>query len=139
MIILDTNVVSEPLRARGDLNVIAWLDRQVTESLYLTATSLAELLVDIQALPSGKRKAALAGGLAALIERLFESCILPFDQATAGAYASIIGRARSEGHAIAMADGQIAAIAAVHGFTVVTRDATPFIAAGTPVIDPWKQ
>jgi predicted nucleic acid-binding protein len=42
------------------------------------------------------------------------------------------------GRAISVADGQIAAIAAVHGFTVATRDANPFVAAGVPIIDPWN-
>jgi predicted nucleic acid-binding protein len=36
-----------------------------------------------------------------------------------------------------VADGQIAALAAVHGFTVATRDAAPFLAAGVAVINPW--
>jgi len=37
-----------------------------------------------------------------------------------------------------MADGQIAAIAAVQGFTLATRDTAPFIAAGVPVVNPWE-
>ena len=37
-----------------------------------------------------------------------------------------------------MADGQIAAIAAVHGFTMATRDTGPFVAAGVPVVNPWE-
>lgn len=56
MIILDTNVVSEPMKPAGDPAVRAWLDRQVAETLYLTATSLAELLVGLEILPDGKRK-----------------------------------------------------------------------------------
>ena len=44
MIILDTNVVSEPLKPRPDTTVLAWLDRQAPEALYLTAVSVAELL-----------------------------------------------------------------------------------------------
>jgi predicted nucleic acid-binding protein len=44
MIVLDTHVVSEPTKLRGDPTVQAWLDRQVADTLYLTATSLAELL-----------------------------------------------------------------------------------------------
>ncbi|MDQ0396303.1 hypothetical protein [Labrys monachus] len=51
--------------------------------------------------------------------------------------AAIMGRARANGHAVSFADGQIAAIAAVHGFAVATRDTAPFVAAGVPVIDPW--
>jgi hypothetical protein len=44
----------------------------------------------------------------------------------------------AKGLAIPVADGQIAAIAAVHGFTVATRDTAPFLAAGVPVINPWE-
>ena len=47
-------------------------------------------------------------------------------------------QARAAGRSISMADGQIAAIAAVHGFTVATRDTAPFVAAGVPVVNPWE-
>ena len=40
---------------------------------------------------------------------------------------------------ISVADAQIAAIATVHGFTVATRDTSPFIAAGVRVINPWEE
>ena len=35
MILLDTNVVSEPLLPRPDRKVLAWLDAQVAETLFL--------------------------------------------------------------------------------------------------------
>ncbi len=69
--------------------------------------------------------------------RLFGSRLLPFDKAAAVAYAPIIGRAREAGQVISVADGQIAAIAMVHGFAVATRDTAPFKAAGVQVINPW--
>jgi len=50
----------------------------------------------------------------------------------------IVSRARLRGRTIEMADGQIAAIAAVHGFAVATRDMGPFEAAGVAVINPWE-
>lgn len=139
MIILDTNVVSEPMKPNGNPSVRAWLDQQVAETLYLTATSLSELLVGIEILPDGKRKEGLDTALSELVVRLFGSRILPFDQQAAMAYAPLVGRARTGGRLISMADGQIAAIAAVHGFTVATRDAAPFVAAGVPVINPWEE
>ena len=43
MILLDTNVVSEPLKASCDKNVLSWIDEQVIETLYLSTISLAEL------------------------------------------------------------------------------------------------
>ena len=58
MIVLDTNVISEPLKPRPDARVLAWLDAQEAETLYLTATNLSEILVGIEVLPGGKRKRA---------------------------------------------------------------------------------
>lgn len=138
MIILDTNVVSEPMKPNANPAVVAWLDQQVAETLYLTATSLAELLVGIEVLPGGKRKEGLDTALAELVSRLFGSRVLPFDQHAAMAYATLVNRARTSGRVISVADGQIAAIAAVHGFTVATRDTEPFVATGVAVINPWE-
>ena len=137
MIILDTNVVAEPMRASGNPGVQAWLDEQAAETLYLTATSLSELLLGIEILPDGKRKKGLSAALSELLVRLFGLRILPFDQQAAMAYAPLVGRARAGGRLISVADAQIAAIAAVHGFTVATRDFAPFVAVGVPIINPW--
>jgi predicted nucleic acid-binding protein len=138
MIVLDTNVVSEPTKINGDPAVRAWLDRQIVETLYLTTTSLSELLVGIELLPRGKRRDGLAEALAKIMESLFGSRILPFDQQAALAYARLVGKTRAAGRTIGVADAQIAAIATVHGFTVATRDTGPFVAAGVPVINPWE-
>jgi toxin FitB len=138
MIVLDTNVVSEPMKPNANPVVQAWLDQQVAETLYLTAISLSELLVGIEVLPDGKRKEGLGAALAELVARLFGSRILPFDQPAAIAYATLVGRARTDGSILSLADGQIAAITAVRGFAVATRDTEPFIAVGVPVINPWQ-
>ncbi|MCF4166908.1 type II toxin-antitoxin system VapC family toxin [Zavarzinia compransoris] len=137
MIVLDTNVVSEPMRLDGDPAVRAWLDAQAAETLYLTSVSLAELLVGIGRLPQGRRRDGLDRALAALLDRLFGDRILPFDAAAARIFADIQEDCRMKGRAIAFADGQIAAIARSHGFSVATRDTAPFEAAGVPVINPW--
>ena len=54
MIVLYTNVVSEPMRPNAEPAIQHWLDRQVAETLYLTVTSLCELLVGIEILPEGR-------------------------------------------------------------------------------------
>jgi len=138
MIILDTNVVSEPMKIQGNPVVTAWLDRQAADTLYLTATSLSELLVGIEILPSGRRKEGLGEALTRLLGTLFGPRILAFDEPAAVAYAALVGRVRARGSAISVGDGQIAAIATVHGFTVATRDTAPFVSAGAPVINPWE-
>src|SRR5258707_4751638 len=112
MIVLDTNVVSEPLKTGGNVAVQTWLDQQSAETLYLTATSLSELLVGLEMLPKGKRKAGLDAALSELMDMLFGSRILPFDRTAATAYAPIVGRARAKGRPISVADAQIASIAA---------------------------
>ncbi len=138
MIILDTNVVSEPMKVNANPAVAAWLDRQAAETLYLTAVNLAELLVGVETMPAGKRREGIGAALGALISRLFGPRILPFDESAARAYAALVARARASGCALSVADAEIAAIASVKGFTVATRDTAAFIAAGVPIIDPWR-
>jgi len=137
VILLDTNVVSEPMRPKPDGKVLAWLDAQAAETLYLSTVSLAELQLGIESLPAGKRRKALAAALAKQVIALFGERIVPFDLAAAQTYAKIVTRARRHGHPIAVADAQIAAIAASRHFSVATRDEAPFQAAGVPVINPW--
>ncbi len=137
MILLDTNVVSEPLKVAGDAGVLAWLDAQLVETLYLSTISLAELRFGIAALPPGKRKDTLHASLEQRILPLFAGRILPFDAAASAAYAELRARARADGKAIAPADGYIAATATTHGLIVATSDTAPFEAAGLIVINPW--
>ena len=137
MILLDTNVVSEPLRTSPDANVLAWFDAQLVETLYLSTITLAELRFGIAVLPEGKRRDALHASFEQRVLPLFAGRILAFDDAASVAYAALRSRARAAGEAIATADGFIAAIAAANGFAVATRDTSPFEAAGLAVINPW--
>jgi hypothetical protein len=137
VIVLDTSVISEPLRDNPDLKVRAWLDNQLAEDLYLTATSLAELQVGVAIMPKGKKRFHLEDRLAALLRQLFGERFLAADRRVALVQAEIVARSRSKGVAIGFADAQIAAVAKVHGFAVATRDVAPFEAAGVEVINPW--
>jgi predicted nucleic acid-binding protein len=137
MILLDTNVVSEALKVSGDPNVLAWLDAQMIETLYLSTISLAELRFGIAALPQGKRRESLHSSLEKRVLPLFGGRVLSFDDPASKAYATLRATARASGLAIAPADGYIAAIATTHGFAVATRDLSPFDAAGVTVINPW--
>jgi predicted nucleic acid-binding protein len=137
MILLDTNVVSEPLRQAPEARVVEWIDAQLLETLYLSAITVAELRAGVALLPSGKRRSGLHESLEKRVLPLFTGRVLPFDQGCTQAYAKLMARARKTGLAIAAADGYIAAIAATHGFAVATRDTRPFEAAGASVINPW--
>jgi hypothetical protein len=137
VILLDTNVVSEPMRPKPDRNVLRWLDAQAPETLYLPTVCLAELLLGIESLPPGKRRKALAAAFDEQIVALFGERIVAFDTCAVETYARIVMRARRHGHPIAVVDAQIAAIAASREFSVATRDEAPFQASGIPVINPW--
>lgn len=137
MIVLDTNVISEITKLEINPRVEAWLLGQTTGTLFATAVSLAEIMLGIEILPDGRRKSSLRNAMESTFARQFEGRILPLDERAARAYGSIVALARSKGRSILIADGQIAAIAKVHGFIVATRDTSPFEAAGIPVIDPW--
>jgi predicted nucleic acid-binding protein len=138
MIVLDTNVVSEPSKLRANPNVLAWFDHQAQSSLFLTAISVAELKAGVALLPEGKRKESLQNIFEGILKN-FATSILPFDREAAFVYAAVVVHAKANRYTLSVADAQIAAIAKVHGFAVATRDVAPFLAAGIPVIDPWKE
>lgn len=137
MIVLDTNVVSEAMKAAPNPAVRAWLDEQVAETLYLSSVTLAELLFGIGTLPAGRRKNALTQTLDGLLA-LFGDRVLVFDTEAARHYADLAVMARAAGKGFPTPDGYIAAIANAHGFAVATRDVAPFQAANLNVINPWE-
>ncbi len=138
VILIDTNVVSEPLRRRPEPRVSEWIDNQPLETLYLSTVTVAELRFGVASLPAGRRRSLLNENLERRILSRFAGRILPFDLPAAEAYAGLMAQARSDGIAISLSDGYIAAIATANGMAVATRDRAPFEAAGLRVIDPWK-
>jgi len=138
MILLDTNVISEPIKSQPDRRVVEWIDRQPVEILYIAAISLAELRYGIAVHPDGKKKKDVQDKLEQLVLPLFRSRILPFDEAAAAAYAELRAAAVKKGKAIGDSDGYIAATAKANGLIVATRDTSPFEAAGLTVINPWS-
>lgn len=137
MILRDTNVISELLRLDGEAAVLAWIDAQSIDTLYLSVISLAGLRSGIAALSAGKRRDTLDNSLEQRILPLFAGRILPFDAPAPHAYARLLAKARAEGKAIAPADGYIAGIASFHDLIGAVRGTSPFEAAGFKAINPW--
>lgn len=138
MIVVDTNVLSEPMRPKPDANVLAWFERQDPAQLYFTTVGYSEILVGLAWMPDGKRKRTLEAQFELLVELHFGGRILAFDIEAAMAAAQLVTRTRSIGYNLTREDGQIAAIAAARGFAVATRDTRPFEMAGLTVINPWN-
>ena len=137
MIVLDTNVVSELWKPTPNPRMMAWFDRQRNWALHVTAITLAELRAGIAVLPPGKRRAALTADMETVLST-FVNPILSFDEEAATAYGALHAEARTKRYTLPFADAQIAAIAAVNGHAVATRDVRPFLAAGVAVINPWE-
>lgn len=138
MIVIDTNVISELWKVEPNSNVLAWIDAQAIETLYLSAVTVAELRYGLATMPEGKRRTIYQDRLEREVLPAFAGRVLAFDLDTSKTYAERMARARVEGKAIARADGYIAATAAAHGLMVATRDTSPFEAAGLEVINPWE-
>lgn len=138
MILLDTNVISEPQRQRPHARVIDWIDAQALETLYLSTITVAELRAGVALMPAGKRRNDLHDNLEKHLLPMFANRVLSFDLACTKAYADLLAQARAAGLAIKTADAFIAATALANGFTVATRDTSPFEAAGLTVINPWE-
>lgn len=140
MILLDTNVISEPWKPVPDEAVIAWLDAQVLETLFISSITIAELRFGIAAMPFEKRQTTLRDRLEGEVLPHFSQRILSFDLATSQFFSELMARARLSGKkAIGTADGYIAATAAANGLAIATRDTSPFEAAGLKVINPWSK
>jgi hypothetical protein len=137
MIVLDTNVISELMRAAPNPSVLDFVDAQPRASLYTVAIVQAEILAGIAQLPSGRRRTALETDARRLFAEEFAGRVLPFDEGAASTYADIIERRRAMGRPLEGFDGLIAAIARSAGAAVATRNALDFEGCGVQVINPW--
>lgn len=138
MILLDTNVISEPQRREPHAGVLEWIDAQALETLYLSVITVAELRAGIALIPAGKRRDSLHENLEKRLLPMFANRVLSFDMACTTAYAGLLAKSRAAGLTVETADAFIAAIALANGFAVATRDTRPFETAGVSVINPWE-
>ena len=137
MIVVDTNVISELMRAEPHPAVMAWMAAQPRAQLYTTRINQAEILYGIAGLPRGRRRAALAEAASAMFEEDFAGRILPFEAAAALRYPEIVLARRQAGKPIEKFDALIAATALAAGASIATRDAGGFEECGLNVVNPW--
>ena len=138
MIVLDTSVLSELMKAEPAENVVAWVGAQPTSSLFVTAINQAEILYGIALLPDGRRQSAFAAAAEAVFEEDFGARILAFGSDAAEAYADIAAARRRQGRPISQSDAQIAAIARSTGATLATRNVADFEGCDVTLVDPWR-
>jgi toxin FitB len=138
MFVLDTNVISEIFTPAPSPTVMAWLNARSRSAYWVTAISRAELLFGMHIMPDGKRKQSLANFIQAFFQNSITNGILAFGEHEADAFAELVAHRRRVGQPIGEFDGQIAAIAVVRRFAVVTRNVRDFTDCGIDVINPWE-
>ena len=135
---LDTNVLSELMRAQPAPQMLDWFARQQGASFFVCAITRAEILLGIALLPAGKRRDKLAETAEQMFAEDFAGRCLPFDDACATEYAVCVAARTHQGRAISTEDAQIASVAVVHGLSLATRNDKDFKGIhGLTVLNPW--
>ena len=137
MIILDTNVLSALMRTTPEAPVVAWLDRQPAESIWITSITLFETRMGLALLPRGRRRQALEAAFDQLLEEDLENRVLDFDAAAALEAAALAAERQKTGRSVDMRDTQIAGIALARRAVLATRNVRHFKDLKINIVDPW--
>lgn len=132
--LLDTSIVSEPLKPAPNLEVLAHLERNSHQSA-TAAPVWHELRYGCQRLAAGKRRTAIEAYLVEVVLRAFP--ILPYDDVAAAWHASERARLERAGATAPFVDGQIAAIAKVRDLVLVTMNVRDFARFEGLEVESW--
>lgn len=138
MIILDTNVLSALMSASPDSEVIAWLDRQPSDTVWITSITEFESRMGLALMPSGKRRQGLQASFERLLQEDLQGRVHGFDSDAAIAAAALAARRQKAGRPVDMRDTQIAGIALARKATLATRNVRHFDDLELKVVNPWN-
>ncbi len=136
--LLDTNCISELVRATPEPRVVAWMESTNEDLLYLSVLTLGEIRKGLAALSQGSRRAHLESWIQMDLPVRFGNRILPIDEAVADRWGLLAAQARSRGTPLPIVDGLLAATAIHFNLTVVSRNVRDFANAQVPVLNPWE-
>jgi len=133
MYLLDTNVVSELRKPRPHGAVLAWLNSVDDASLRLATVTLGEIQAGIEL--TRDQDPQKAAEIEAWLDRVAGSYnVLPMDGPAFRCWAKLMHRKSDTLYE----DAMIAAIAKVHGLTVVTRNVADFSSFEIDVLNPFE-
>jgi len=121
--LLDTNILSEPVKAEPNANVMAHL-AEFRESCATASVVWHELYFGLARMPASKKSRMIADYLAQL--RSSHLPVLEYDSRAAEWHASERARLIKKGISLPFAEGQIAAIAKTNGLKLATRNTADF-------------
>jgi len=137
MILLDTNVISELMKAKPNASVMNWVDSQVETDLYICAITKAEIEWGVALLNNGKRKQKLHEAAISILD-LFKGRCLDYNCKATSHYIDIGLSAKRLGSPMNIEDMMIAAIAQAHNGLLVTRNIKDFdFLPDTKLYNPW--
>jgi tRNA(fMet)-specific endonuclease VapC len=134
--LLDTNIVSEPLRPTPNAKVLARLKRHQDE-LAIASIVWHELWFGCQRLPVSAKRTAIERYLNEVI--VVSMLILPYDQAAAEWHAGERARLTALGKTPPFADGQIMAIAHANRLILVTLNPSDYTAFSEAKVEDWSR
>jgi len=137
MIVLDTNVVSELMKASPDPTVWQWLRGNLGEELCTTAITVAEIHDGIERMPTGRRRKQVREA-ADQPFAFVEAEVLSFTAEAAMAYSVVMRDRRRAGLPIEPLDAQIAAICLAESAALATRNTQDFARTGVELLNPWE-
>jgi predicted nucleic acid-binding protein len=138
MILLDTSVVSEGWKPKPNPQVVAWLNAQPADSVYVCIPVFAELRFGVELLDPGPRKDRLQAWVDRLETEVYQGQILTLDLLAAHEFGRLAARRQKSGRRMDPMDAMIAAIASAHGMTLATRDTQDFADLGLDLINPFE-
>ncbi|HUO84028.1 MAG TPA: type II toxin-antitoxin system VapC family toxin [Thermoanaerobaculia bacterium] len=136
--LLDTNVLSELRRPRPDRNVVRFVAAQPLEILHISVVTLAEIRFGIEKVTDPARRMDLNEWVEHHLRPMFEGRILQITEDIMLKWRLLVEEGRKKGHTLSQPDLMIAATAAHHGLTVVSRDTSEYESAEVPVLNPWN-
>ena len=137
MIVFDTDVASELIKAAPDPRIATWADVLATADTAITVITAAELRLGVALLPDGRRKDELRQDVEWLVDEVFGGRVLPFDTMASAYYAEIRSTRRRSGQPIHIGEAQIAATCLRFGATLATRNTKDFEGIGLELVNPW--
>jgi predicted nucleic acid-binding protein len=137
--LLDTNVISESVRAEPDVRVLAWLDSVQEDLLYLSVLTLGEIRQGIARLTQGKRRLRLERWLVVDLRARFAGRIVPVDENIARRWGGLTADAQRAGAPLSVVDGLLAATALESDLILATRNVRDFVRLGVALSNPWSE
>jgi len=127
--LLDTNIISELARPRPDPAVLQWAEG--ISRIALSVVTLEELSYGLSWRPNARIQVWLDGFLEYYCD------LLPVGPEIARLAGELRGQLQGRGIVRTQADMLIAATAAVHGLTLVTRNEKDFFDCGVALLNPF--